>query len=151
VNPYIILGKYELSDSTMLYINKQVDYGLQLLLALGQLSDGSSLSLRAFAEERNISFLFLQRIAGRLKKAGLVYATKGAKGGYYLARPAAELHLKDIIEAIEGDYGTVDCTKDGKVCPNEATCTSKPVFHNLQKDIVASMSKYSLADMANMH
>ena len=142
----------------MIYINKQVDYGLQFLLALCQLPTESPLSLRAFAEERNISFLFLQRIAGKLKQAGLVAATTGAKGGYFLARPIEDIYLKEIVEAIEGAYGTVRCLKNdsnnhndnNKKCPNQSSCASRRVFAMLQKDIIASMSKYSLADMSGL-
>ncbi len=134
----------------MIHINKQVDYGLQLLLALEQVPTGDTLSLRAFAEERNISFLFLQRIASRLKHAGLICATKGSKGGYYLLRQPYEIRFTDILEAIEGPYGPVECMRDGKTCPNEATCASRNTFSRMQQDIIASMNKYTLADMASM-
>lgn len=131
----------------MLQINKQVDYGLQLLLALEALPSGGTLSLRAFADERNISFLFLQRIASRLKQANIVCATKGSKGGYFLCQKASDIRFKDIIEAIEGPYGPVACMQDGKTCPNEAHCASKNVFSRIQQDIITSMNKYTLADM----
>ncbi|PIR74716.1 MAG: hypothetical protein COU35_00910 [Candidatus Magasanikbacteria bacterium CG10_big_fil_rev_8_21_14_0_10_47_10] len=145
---YIIPLKYEL-DSTMISISRQVDYGLQLLLALCAIEENTYLSLREFARDRKISFLFLQKIVRKLRVAGLVDAQKGAHGGYCLSVDPASITLKEIVEAIEGMYGPVTCIKEG-VCPVDIACPSKSVFSFVQQDIVAAMSAYSLEKMIQL-
>ena len=131
----------------MISLNKQTDYGVQLLLALQELPQGEVLSLRLFSQNQNISFLFLQQIARKLKQAGLIAASKGAQGGYFLAKQGSEIRLTDIINAIDGEYAIVECMKKESDCPKESTCTSKPLFTVLQTNMLQSMNAYSLVDM----
>ena len=133
----------------MFSISKQADYALQFLLELSILPDGEWLSVRVFANERTISFLFLQKIVRKLKQSGYVKATKGVNGGYRLAVEAGDISLKHIIEAVEGPYTSAACLK-GEHCPIEDKCTSKPVFSFVQRDIIQSLEKYTLQQMVQM-
>jgi len=149
---YIILLKYELEslDSTMFLINKQVDYAVQFLLALGNLPAGESLSLRIFSQNRNISFLFLQKIARLLKTAGFIQAHKGAQGGYFLSKAPESITLKDVVEALEGKYSAVACMKEQNDCPITKMCLSRNVLYQVQADILSTMQKYTLHEMSKM-
>ncbi len=129
----------------MIQISKQVDYAIQFLLALRSLPEGNYLSVRQFAKERNISFLFLQNIVRLLRQGGLVRATKGVQGGYRLAVSAQEINLYTITHALHGEYRTVPCMNCGS-CPVAKTCTSKEFFSEFQKDMLALMQTYTLAD-----
>ena len=133
----------------MISLSKQVDYGVQLLMGLAHAPDGSHISLKQFATERNISFLFLQKIAKKLREAGLIISQKGPTGGYQLATDPYAISLKHIVEAIEGPYQPMTCMKKD-TCPIETGCPSKNVFSYVQKDIVASMNKYSLQTMIEL-
>lgn len=133
----------------MFSLSKQVDYALQFLMELTTLPDGEWLSLRVFADERTISFLFLQKIVRKLKQKGYVSSTKGVHGGYRLAIDAGTLSLKHIIEAVEGPYASAACMK-GEHCPIEEKCTSKQVFSVVQQDIILSLEKHTLNDMMKM-
>ncbi len=133
----------------MLAVNKQVDYALQLLLALSQLAEKEFLSIREFAEQRNISFLFLQKIVRKLKQAGFVESLKGPGGGYRLAVSAKSVNLKDIVEAVEGPYHVVSCLKQGS-CPATDGCVSRDVFTTVNKNILESLSQYSLDSISQM-
>lgn len=132
----------------MLAVNKQVDYALQLLLALSELAEKEYLSVGTFAEQRNISFLFLQKIVRKLKQAGFVASLKGSTGGYRLAVPAASITLKDIVEAVEGPYHVVSCLKQG-TCPATAGCVSRDVFATVNKSILASLAQHSLDSISH--
>ncbi|MBT3817095.1 MAG: Rrf2 family transcriptional regulator [Candidatus Magasanikbacteria bacterium] len=134
----------------MISLNKQVDYGVQFLITLSQLEEKQQISLRTFTNEHNMSFLFLQRIAALLKGAGLITATKGAHGGYTLAKKAEDITFLDIYEAIEGAYGAATCLKKGCSCPREQACDSRMFFSVLQKDLRVFMKGYTLADMADL-
>jgi Rrf2 family iron-sulfur cluster assembly transcriptional regulator len=134
----------------MFLINKQVDYAVQFLLALGNLPAEESLSLRTFSQNRNISFLFLQKIARQLKAAGFIEAHKGATGGYFLAKDSQEISLKDVVEAIEGKYAAVACMKTESNCPITKLCPSKNVLLRVQEDILMTLQKYNLQEMSKM-
>tara|TARA_B100001964_G_C13837551_1_gene424341 strand:+ start:142 stop:555 length:414 start_codon:yes stop_codon:yes gene_type:complete len=134
----------------MLQINKQVDYALQLMLALSDLEKGEYLSLRTFAKTHHISFLFLQKIAIKLRKNALISAKKGVNGGYYLLDLPKAISFKHILEAIEGSYAPVSCLPKESVCALATVCKTQSVFSIIQKDIVFSMEKYTLAYMREL-
>ena len=117
---------------------------MAFLRALHRQEDGCVLSLRNFAKESKISFLFLQRIAARLKEAGMVEARKGSGGGYLLKRPGNEIFLKDVIEAIDGPYGVTTCQIPGKRCERAHVCTVKDLMGGVQRDIVNMLSNTSI-------
>ena len=80
----------------MIFTTK-AEYGVRLLVQLGVQSSGSPVSLKAIAEAESLPLAYLERIAALLKKAGMVEATRGAHGGYLLARPAAEITMDQVV------------------------------------------------------
>ena len=132
----------------MFLINKQVDYAVQFLLFLASLPKKESLSLRIFSQNRNISFLFLQKIARALKAAGFIDASKGVRGGYFSKVDSQEITLKTVVEALEGKYNALACMKDSYDCPVTQLCLSKNVLSQVQMDILHTMEKYTLSKMA---
>lgn len=133
----------------MIQISRQVDYAVQLLIRLGTLQNNETLSLRSFSKESNISFLFLQKIARLLKQAGLIVAHKGIHGGYSLAVPIEKISIKSAIEAVEGPYGIVDCTKGDHACTKSGNCQTKYLWQAINKDIVTHLENTSIAAFRN--
>lgn len=131
----------------MLKFSRQVEYALQLLLALSGLKEGNMLSIKTFSEEAKVSFLFLQKIALSLRKSGLIEAERGAQGGYFLKKPLKSITLKEIIEAVEGPYHVVSCMSQNGCCANQETCTVRPVFETIEKDMTAYLSQYTVSDL----
>src|SRR5688500_19814402 len=115
----------------MIFTTK-AEYGVRLLVRLG-LHDGMRpVSLKAIAEAESLPLAYLERIAALLKKAGIVEATRGAHGGYLLARPAAEITMDQVVLALEGHIAPLDCfvdDLDGRVlCSHQSVaqlCSSK--------------------------
>src|SRR3989339_1237669 len=99
----------------MLQFTKETDYGLRFLTKLIKMPKGHLLSLRIFSKSAGISFLFLQRIVKKLKAAGIIDATKGASGGYFLKKNPKHLNVKDVVEALEGKCNLWLCFKHDKV------------------------------------
>lgn len=114
----------------MLQFTKEVDYGIQFIVALSNVKENELLSLRNFSKDTKISFLFLQRIAKKLREAGIVESTKGACGGYKLATSFKNITVKQIVEALEGEYAVANCLKKdcGCTCDHADNCSSKKVF-----------------------
>lgn len=130
----------------MIKLSKQSDYGLQLLGALADASLEHPLSLRSFSTERSISFLFLQRIASSLRKAGFIVAKQGSQGGYYLLRSLSDISVAEVVEALDGDLAIAACQKDGTSCAHESECNVKKGMTRLQQQLQSLLSTTSVAD-----
>jgi len=81
-------------------ISAQEEYGLRCLLQLAYLNAGESLTLSQIAEREGISVAHAGKLLWILNKARLVHSTRGTKGGYQLARPAADIHLSEVIKVL---------------------------------------------------
>jgi Rrf2 family transcriptional regulator, cysteine metabolism repressor len=134
----------------MIRFSRELDYAIQLIVKLAQLSNGELLSLKNFSEERDISFLFLQKIARSLKTSGLIKSVRGAQGGYQLAKAPQKIGLKDIIEAFEGKYAPVDCLR-GKKCKRMKDCPTRTFSARIHQDILDAMNKYTVKDMLDIY
>jgi Rrf2 family protein len=84
-------------------LSAKTEYACLAMLQMAEDYDSAEpLQIRRIAEEQGISSPFLVQILLQLKGAGLVVSTRGAAGGYRLARPPQEISLADVIDAIEG-------------------------------------------------
>src|SRR5215212_2806490 len=92
----------------MIFTTK-AEYGVRLLIQLGRHGNGHPVSLKAIAEAENLPLAYCERIAALLKKAGLVTSTRGAHGGYVLARPAEEITMDQAVLALEGAIAPMEC------------------------------------------
>src|SRR5919206_2905625 len=95
----------------MIFTTK-AEYGVRLLIQLGRHGGDAPVSLKAVAEAENLPLAYLERIAALLKKADLVASTRGAHGGYVLARPAEEITMDRVVLALEGAIAPMECFTD---------------------------------------
>ncbi len=137
----------------MIFTTK-AEYGVRMLLQLGRQSGGHPVSLKAIAEAETLPLAYCERIAALLKKAGLVEATRGAHGGYVLARPADEITMDEAVLALEGAIAPMDCFFDdhaGRVlCSHEADgagCATKLLWTRVQMGVIRSLQRTTLAEL----
>lgn len=118
-----------------LHITQKVDYGIILLTALAK--NKNSISIKEISESHNLSFLFLQKVAGLLQKNNLIKATRGKYGGYTLAKNPKKLTIKEIIEAIEGGIAIVPCLvqKTAFMCKHKPYCIVRKGFKKINDEI----------------
>lgn len=113
-------------------LNQATDYAFRAMLYLSSLASGTVVNTQALAEKEAIPQRFLLKIMRYLHKAGLIRSHRGAEGGFVLARPAGEISLLDIIEAMEGPVAIHRCLADRQACNKH--CTSEcPVHATLAK------------------
>ena len=86
-------------------VSAKADYAVRALVELA--ASGSPLKGDAIAEAQQIPLRFLENILGELRHAGLVRSQRGREGGYWLARPAEEITIADVVRAAEGPLATV--------------------------------------------
>jgi Rrf2 family protein len=140
----------------MIFTTK-AEYGVRLLIQLGLQGgsrEGGPLSLKSVAEAESLPLAYLERIAALLKKAGLVQATRGAHGGYVLARPAEEITMDHVVLALEGSIAPMDCfldDRDGRVlCSHHADgehCATKLLWTRVQVGVIRSLQRTTLAEL----
>jgi Rrf2 family protein len=89
-------------------ISAKVDYAVRAAVQLAAAADGDRPTKgEAIARAQGIPLKFLENILGDLRHAGLVRSQRGAEGGYWLNRPAAEISVADVIRAVEGPLASV--------------------------------------------
>ena len=124
-------------------------YGLRAMVDLAVYSEKESVSISCIAQRENISESYLEQLAGKLKKAGLIKSTRGAQGGYRLAKPAAEISVGDILRALEGELGAVDCQglKPEGGCESSDFCVTKLVWQRINDSIAKAVDEITLEEL----
>jgi len=105
-------------------------YGTRLMLNLARHynSGNKAVILRSVAEEEEISIRYLEQIIISLKIYKLVKSIRGAGGGYTLARKPSEITICQILEALEGSCGLVDCVEDKDYCSRLPSCAAHEIW-----------------------
>ena len=125
-------------------------YALRLMIDVAEQGDGARVPLREVAERQSISIKYLEQLAGSLVRAGLLKSTRGARGGYVLTRPAAEMTAGDDLRAAEGSCAPVACLEDDfGVCPRRGECNTISFWEGLDQTIEQYVDGVSLADLVN--
>lgn len=111
----------------MLGFTRKTDYALVALARLAETSPGpgsSAVSARTIAERDGVPVPVLMNVLKKLVHGGLVTSTRGARGGYMLARPADGISVRDVVEAMEGRVRVTACCSDDE----ETACVECNVF-----------------------
>jgi Rrf2 family protein len=108
---------------------------------------GDPVTLKDVAEREDLSKLFLSQLTTALKSACLLKSVWGNKGGFVLARPASEIRLLDILEAVEGPVAILDCVADSGYCDRAKSCQCRAVWVDINEAIVSILKKYTVASL----
>ncbi len=88
-------------------VSAKADYAVRAAIELAAAGEGQPVKGERLASSQDIPLQFLEHILLELKHQGLVRARRGAKGGYWLARPPAEVTVADVVRAVEGPIANV--------------------------------------------
>ncbi|MDD2534289.1 MAG: Rrf2 family transcriptional regulator [Eubacteriales bacterium] len=123
-------------------------YALEAMLALGSHPADERVSVREISELTGLSDSYLEQIFALLKKSSLLTSTRGNRGGYFLARPAAQISIGDIVRAAEGSLSPVACTReDGVFCEVYKACLTRPVWQAMGQEIDQFFTGITLEDL----
>ena len=89
----------------------------------------------------------LTKIVNKLSKLGYITTVRGKNGGIYLAKPATDINLSDVVKAMEANIQVVNC--DTPVCPLTNNCELKHILDNAQQAFFATLEKYTLSDICS--
>ena len=124
-------------------------YGLRAVIDLAVYAKDEPVALAAVAERQSISINYLEQLIAKLKKAGIVKSTRGAQGGYTLAKLPEEISVGDILRALEGTLNPVDCLEtDGETpCASSDFCVTKYVWKRISDSINATVDAIMLSEL----
>jgi Rrf2 family protein len=131
-------------------ITTWAEYGLICALHLARRTDDGPITGRDIATRERLPSDYVEQILLRLRRAGIVQSTRGAKGGYGLARPAEAITVREIIAAAELVTFDLHCEThplDAERCSQACDCSIRPVWVMLQKRIDEVLDGVRLSDL----
>jgi FeS assembly SUF system regulator len=130
----------------MLRVTKLTDYATVVLTVLASARE-TVLSANGLAERAGLEAPTVAKVLKPLAQAGLVQAFRGVAGGYRLARPAAEISLVQIVEAMEGPLAMTECSIHNGHCGIEASCGARANWRRINDVVADTLRRITLADM----
>ena len=130
----------------MLRLSRLTDYATA---ALGWMAEhpGRIVPVAELAQALRLEDPTVAKVLKRLAQAGVVESFRGAAGGYRLARPAEQINLASIVEALEGPIGMTDCAA-GANCEHARYCGVSAPWQRISAVVADTLSRMSLADLA---
>jgi Rrf2 family transcriptional regulator, cysteine metabolism repressor len=135
----------------------RAEYGVRLMVELGRQAENGEVpvSLSAIAESERLPLSYLEHLVAKLRKAGLVESTRGAHGGYRLGRPAAQIEMLEVVQALEGAIAPMECfhaEPEGRVlCSHETdgdqACATKLLWTRVQGGVTRALAGTTLAEL----
>jgi Rrf2 family protein len=122
-------------------------YGVRALFDIAFHNDGRPTQIKDISARQAIPARFLEQIFQDLKRAGLVGAKRGPRGGYHLARPAYDIRLGDVVRALEGPIAITGREEEPKRSPVVGKDVTDAVFRELSQRIEGCFDDVTIADM----
>jgi Rrf2 family protein len=131
-------------------MTREADYAIRIVLALTRhAGEAGAVSAMPVAQEMDIPYRFVRKIAGKLVRAGIVRSTRGRAGGLRLARRPAALSVLDVLNAIDPAVVTLNlCMLDPRKCRRFGLCEIHSPLARVQTDLERSLAAITFADLA---
>jgi FeS assembly SUF system regulator len=130
----------------VLRISKLTDYGTVLLANLAANRE-TVCSAADVANATGIAVPTVSKLLKSLGRSGLVTSTRGANGGYQLAREASDISAADIIDALEGPVSITECSASDSQCEHEGVCSVGGAWQRVNIAIRTALDDVSLSDL----
>jgi Rrf2 family protein len=128
-------------------ISAKADYAVRASIELARGGDGPTKG-SAIAEAQNIPLKFLENILIDMRHAGLVRSQRGAEGGYWLAKPAQDISVADVIRAVEGPLASVRGEGPEEIDYPDGAANLQRVWIAVRSVLRGVVENVSLADLA---
>ncbi|MGA8206089.1 MAG: SUF system Fe-S cluster assembly regulator [Woeseiaceae bacterium] len=134
----------------MLRISKLTDYGTVVLAHLAS-TQGTVCSAAEVAEATGIAVPTVSKLLKSLGRAGLVTSTRGANGGYHLARDPQRISAASVIDALEGPVSITECSASDSHCDYESVCNVGSAWQRINVAIRRALDDVSLTDLTRVN
>jgi Rrf2 family protein len=134
--------------TTSMQLSRRADYGVRLILDLAVQPQETRSSTQEIAARQSIPLPFLAKIISQLSLAGLVVTFRGAGGGVTLARPATDINLLQVVEALDGPIALNRCLLQPGACPREDHCPVHETWQTIQHQLATVLRETTFDQLA---
>lgn len=132
-------------------VSAQEEYGLRCLLHMAKSGEGQSISIPEISRAENLSVPNVAKLMRLLRLAGFVQSARGQAGGYTLARPANQIMISEVLEALGGRlYSPSFCERHAGTdsrCMHAQDCSVRALWNSLQASLDGVLRQTSLQDL----
>lgn len=121
-------------------------YAVTAMLDLALHAGSKPVTLAGISERQGISLSYLEQLFTRLRKHGLVSSTRGPGGGYSLSRPAREISISEVVNAVDENVDATRCGGQGN-CQDGKRCLTHELWTELSQQIQAFLGKITLGQL----
>jgi Rrf2 family iron-sulfur cluster assembly transcriptional regulator len=123
-------------------------YAVTAMLDLAIHHGSGPIALADIAQRQGISLSYLEQLFSRLRRRALVSSVRGPGGGYNLAREAAQIHIAEVIAAVDENVETTRCG-GAHNCQNDGPCLTHDLWQDLSDRIYEHLKRISLQDLVD--
>ena len=128
-------------------ITRREEYGLKGLLFLAQQPRENVYLVSEISRVQKIPEKFLAKIFQRLSKVGLLRSIRGSRGGFPLRKPAGEITMLEVIEALEGPIVINRCLLRKGECGEEEGCPLYGIWEEAQESLLKVLDRTTIEDL----
>ena len=132
-------------------ITAQEEYGLRILIRIGNCRDAEGMSIPQISEAEGLSRDYVAKLTRLLRMEGFINSTAGYKGGYILASPANEININKVLKALGGALFNATFCGDHpgalKLCINSTDCSTRSLWQMVQSRVDQLLDQVSLSDL----
>jgi Rrf2 family protein len=130
-------------------VSAKADYALRACVELAGAEGEGPVKGERIAQAQEVPLKFLENILGDLRQSGLVRSQRGTEGGYWLARPATEITLADVIRSVEGPLANVRGVRPESVDYSGSAEPLQEVWIAVRANLRSVLEEVTLADVAS--
>lgn len=126
-------------------------YGLRAMTYIAANGEKGPIPVTEIAESLDLSVDYLEQLVRVLKKNDFLESIRGVKGGYQLTRPADQIKVIDLLNALEGPLWLADCTQTGDCPAGNSNCPIRLLVRRMSDSIYSELEDESLQDMVDIY
>lgn len=130
-------------------ISTRARYGTRAMMDLALHRDEGTVMVKDIGKRQQISARYLEQLLFSLKLAGMVSSSRGMGGGFTLAKPASEIRLLDIVQALDGPIAPVRCVDEPDQFSRSGYCAARDVWVQVKEAANKVLESVTLEDLVN--
>lgn len=134
-----------------MFLSRSCEYAIQAVLCVARHSDAEFVPIKTIAKETGLSFHFLGKILQTLTKKDLLKSFKGPRGGVHLAKPAGEMKLIEIVEAVDGLDFYDHCLIGLPECGEGQPCAVHERWGGIREEIFQMFDRTYISELTAYH
>jgi len=130
-------------------VSMKGDYGVRALIELALRYGEGPIQSSVIAARQAIPEPYLDQLLTSLRRAGLIRSVRGPQGGHSLVRPPHEVHLSEVLIALEGSLAPISCLDDPAGCTRPVGCSLRDVWEQVHAATIGILEAITIGDLAD--